>query len=204
MKKLLEAAQIRRLPQYLKPQEAEFDGVVGNLLEKALSSSKHPDEALLRQILLNSGSYYPTFVSIFLVYLWFLGYFLSRSGYETFLEIITSTLASNVQLLLDGKELQMSNFEVTVHLVEAIFPSILRNDKLTKTVLPVIFNLAYLLPLALPGSAANVDVTLSQTVSKGLWESWLEETCETKRDDIVQEVVRNLGEFMMDSNIYPL
>lgn len=87
--------------------------------------------------------------------------------------------------------------------MEAIFPSILQNEKLTKTLLPVIFNLAYLVPLALPESA-DFDITPSQTASKGLWEIWINGSCEEKKGDILQEVVHNLGDFMMDSNVYPL
>lgn len=93
----------------------------------------------------------------------------------------------------------MSNVDITLHIIEAIFPSILQNDQLMKTLLPMIFNLAYLVPLALPESTTDVE-----TISKGLWESWLNSTCEMKRRDIIQEVVHNLGEFMMDSKVYPL
>ena len=203
---LLEAAHNGRLPQYLKPQEAELDGVVGNLLERALSGKKHLDEvSLFRRILVNSGwSLSFVFPFIFAIDIRLLEYFVSRLGYEKFLEIITSTFASNVQLLLEGKGSQISSLDVALHLVEAVFSSILQTENLMKSVVPVLFNLAYLVPLALPESASDVDITSSLATSKALWDSWLNKTPETKKQDIVQEVVRSLREFMMDPNIYPL
>ena len=63
LKNLLEVAQNKKLPQYLKPEEAELDGVVANLLEKAIGGSK--DEALLfRQLLVNSGRFFSLYVFI--------------------------------------------------------------------------------------------------------------------------------------------
>jgi len=134
----------------------------------------------------------------------FLEYILSHRGYESILEVITSTFSSSVQLLIDGKGAKTSNLGVTLYSMEAIFPSILQNEKLTKTLLPVIFNLAYLVPLAIPESPLDFDITPSQVASKGLWEIWIDGTCEAKKSDILQEVVSSLGEFMMDSNVYPL
>lgn len=203
-KSLLEAAQNKKLPQYLKPREAELDGVVGDLLEQALSGRKQLDEvSLFRQILVNSG-WSPSFLLILVIDIHFLEYFVSRSGYETFLETIISTFTSNVQLLLEGKESQMSSLDVALHFVEAVFPSILQIDKLMKSLAPVLFNFAYLVPLALPENASDIDITPSLTTSRALWESWLSKTPEMKKQDIVQEIVHSLGEFMMDPNIYPL
>src|SRR5882672_6238500 len=80
IKSLLEAVRIRKLPRYLRPREAELDGIIGNLLKKALVGSKDSDDAsLVRQILIDSGwcfcicclHSHSSFVVI--------GYFLSRS-----------------------------------------------------------------------------------------------------------------------------
>jgi len=69
LKNLLEAAQNRKLPQFLKPRDAELDGVASNLLKKAFGGSKDSDEALLfRQILVNSGRFYSPFVFVFLIH----------------------------------------------------------------------------------------------------------------------------------------
>lgn len=56
MKNILEAAKNKKLHRYLKPQEAELDGLVTTLLEKTLESSNNSEEAsLLKQILISSG-----------------------------------------------------------------------------------------------------------------------------------------------------
>lgn len=66
LKNLLEVAQTKRLPRYLKPEETELDGVVAHLLEKAIGGSE--DEVLLfRQLLVNSGGFFSLYVFNFLI-----------------------------------------------------------------------------------------------------------------------------------------
>ena len=80
IRNLLEATQRGKLPRYLKPQQAELEGFISGLLEKALSGSTNSNEAqILKQISVSAG-----WLLFLIVFVTISHEFLSRLLLDTF------------------------------------------------------------------------------------------------------------------------
>ncbi|CAA7268465.1 unnamed protein product [Cyclocybe aegerita] len=187
MNSLLGAVHQGRLPKYLKPQGGELDGLVGGFLEEALGGPMGSDQLLL--------------VKQFMA---FSDYFLSESAVYTFLQITIATFTSNVGQVIDGEEVQMTTFDVTVYLIQAVFANILKDDELTKTLLPDIFFFAYLLPVCAAGDYVDIEVTPTQSSAKGLWEAWLKAASEEQKVAISEDIKARSKGFAESTSVHPL
>ncbi|KAJ3517521.1 hypothetical protein NLJ89_g467 [Agrocybe chaxingu] len=187
IKSLLDAVHQGRLPKYLKPQCGELDGRVGGILEEALAGPMGSDQLLLVKQLMASSNY-----------------FLSESAVFTFLQIIVATFTSNVGHVIDGKEAQTTAFEVTVYLIQTVFADILKDDELTKSLLPDVFLFTYLLPVCAAGDYVDIEVTPAQSSAKSLWEAWLKVASDEQKAEIGEDIKARLRSFVESTSVHPL
>jgi hypothetical protein len=175
---LLAAAQKGQLPKYLRPYDSELDSLIGGILEKVLvgPSTGSEEGSLVRQILVASGT--PNPFILFCLALWstnyfIIDYFISKSAFNTFIQVIIATFTSNVTYVIDGQDVQPSIFDVSIDLLKAVFADLLGENALLRSLLPDVFIYSYLLP-NIGTEEAEIETTPSQVVAKGLWQEWLD------------------------------
>ncbi|KDR72553.1 hypothetical protein GALMADRAFT_752797 [Galerina marginata CBS 339.88] len=174
--RLSEAAQRGQLPRYLKPQSGELDSLVGGLLEKALGGPMGSDELSLVGHILSCSDY-----------------FLSRSGLDTFFQVIIGTFTSNVTHVIEGQDTQTSVFDVVMHLVDAVFTKILEESRLLQSLLPDLFLFAFLLsPVG--------DQTGPQATATTRWNEWLGGAGDDYKKEIMDIIKTKLKFILGDTN----
>ena len=218
--RLLDAAQQGQLPSYLKPNGGELDALVATLLEKTLTAVDSDGMGLVRQILTTSGQLvfrpFQESCTCMLINA-FPDYFISKSGYDTMLQVIIATFGSHVKQVIDGKEVRPALFEVAIGFVDTIFGKLSSSSSeagegqtlLLKSLLPDIFLFGYLLPLCdqtmdledLEGSSGISD---SHGVAKRLWEGWIKSAKEGVKGEVVGVIKTRLRMFIEDTHTYPL
>jgi hypothetical protein len=100
-------------------------------------------------------------------------YFISKSAFNTFIQVIIATFTSNVTYVIDGQDIEPSIFDVSIDLLKAVFADLLRENTLLRSLLPDVFIYSYLLP-NIGTEEAEIETTPSQVVAKGLWQEWLD------------------------------
>lgn len=145
-----------------------------------------------------------------------LDYFISKSGYNTFLQLIIATFGSHVKQVIDGKEVPPALFEVAIDFVGIIFgrlssssSEVKEGEGLLNSLLPDMFLSGYLLPLC-DRTAGLEDLESSDGISHGygaakdLWEAWIKSAKEGAKGEIVGMIKMRLKAFIEDVHIYPL
>jgi E3 ubiquitin-protein ligase listerin len=142
-----------------------------------------------------------------------LDYFISKSGYNTFLQLIIATFGSHVKQVIDGKEVPPAVFEVAIDFVGIIFgrlsSEVKEGEGLLNSLLPDMFLFGYLLPLCdrtagLEDLEGSDDISHSYEAAKGLWEAWIKNAKEGAKGEIVGMINLRLKAFIEDVHIHPL
>ena len=146
-----------------------------------------------------------------------LDYFISRSGYNTILQVIIATFGSLVKQVVDGLEVQPALFEVAINLVDTIFEKLSSSSSeakeeetlLLKSLLPDIFVFGYLLPLCdrtmdLEDVEASNGISHSYGIAKSLWEGWIKSAKDDVKEEVVGMIKTKLKMFIEDTHIHPL
>lgn len=144
-------------------------------------------------------------------------YFISKSGYNTVLQIIIATFGSHVKQVIDGKEVRPALFDVAIGIVEIIFGKLSSSSSeakeeetlLLKSLLPDIFLFGYLLPLCdrtmeLEDLEGSSGIGQSYGAAKSLWEGWIRSAKEGVKGEVVGMIKTRLKTFIEDTHIHPL
>ena len=146
-----------------------------------------------------------------------LDYFISKSGYNTILQVIIATFGSYVKEVIDGKEVRPALFEVTIGLVDTIFGKLSESSSeakegetlLLKSLLPDIFLFGYLLPLCdrtmdLEDLEVSSGINHGYGAAKSLWEGWIKIAKDDVKGEVVGVIKTRLKMIIEDTHIYPL
>ena len=143
-------------------------------------------------------------------------YFISKSGYNTILQVIIATFGSHVEQVIYGKEVQPALFEVAIGFVDIIFGKLSSSSSegkegetlLLKSLLPDIFLFGFLLPLCdrtmdLEDLEGSSGIGQSHGVAKSLWEGWIKSAKEGVKGEVVGMIKMKLKMFIEDTHIHP-
>jgi hypothetical protein len=144
-------------------------------------------------------------------------YFISKSGFNTTLQVIIATFGSHVKQVIDGTEVRPALFEVAIGFVDTIFEKLSSSSSeankgetlLLKSLLPDIFLFGYLLPLCdrtmdLEGLEGSNIISHSHGAAKSLWEGWIKSAKEGVKGEVVGMIKMRLKMFIEDTHIHPL
>ncbi|OCH91295.1 hypothetical protein OBBRIDRAFT_887096 [Obba rivulosa] len=180
---LLDAAEQRRLPEYLNGATGPLDGAAGALLAEVLAGPEMtPEATLLRRVLC-----LPRF-------------FISDSCFEGLVQSICSAFSLHLQGVLRDASVSLKAFDVPIELVQAVVgdESASTGAEIALTsVMPDMFLFAHLVPQYLFVGLQQINA------ARGLWEAWMAKAQEETREVVTVVIKQRLRELLMDCKALP-
>lgn len=208
---MAQAVQKGILPSYLRPKADELDDIVGNLLGSVLNGNTPAIPGDLEVVKAVLGAHGPCFALVLLhakpsnVTL---DYFISRSGYDGFVETIVTAFNLHVELLLGGsmEDINLNVFEAPLELLDLATKHTDAQQKVRviEEVLPNLFLFGYLAPECTMfgfDPASNVF-----GVAREVWERETrgENLCKERREQVIGNVKVKLRDLLADTQVRPL
>ena len=143
-----------------------------------------------------------------------LDYFVSKSGYNTILQVIIATFGLHVKQVIDGKEVRPALFEIAIDFVGTIFGKLSSSSEakegegLLNSLLPDIFLYGYMLPVCdrtvgLEDLEGSDGLSHSHGAAKSLWEAWIQ-SAKVAKEEILGMIKMRLKMCIEDTHIHPL
>ncbi|KAI0042795.1 hypothetical protein FA95DRAFT_1682318 [Auriscalpium vulgare] len=177
---LADAAQEDALPGHLAPAEQELDAPLGDLYTDALGSENGASLPLLLHVIRNSR------------------YFVTTESFETFLHVVVSEVDES-SAALQTQEDKIPSLNVSMDVIAACFdnrPDLLSDAKLSLSLLPNVFSLAYLLPRFSDLAGAHCV-----SVSQRLWTSWRRDAPLELQREVGSEIVEQLKDTIFATTV---
>lgn len=131
-------------------------------------------------------------------------YFISKSGFNTLIEIIIAAFSSSVNLVINGGNINtISDSETAIHLVQAVFGDVKGDTGFLVSLLPNLFLFAYLVPL-IGANATDLQLSASQTIARTLWEEWLRDASEVEKTEVLALTKSRLKNILEDTGVNPV
>ncbi|EMD34704.1 hypothetical protein CERSUDRAFT_116892 [Gelatoporia subvermispora B] len=179
---LLDAAEARRLPEYLDSAIGPLDRTAGALLAEVLAGPPATKEAgLLRRILCTPGP------------------FISESCFEGLVQSLCSSFSLQFQSALCTASISLASFDAPLALLRALVadsePGSGAAEALT-SVMPDVFLFAYLAPQF----SSHIQVSLLEA-SRAIWATWIAEVEDGAKEVVEAVIKRRVGELLADCSV---
>ncbi|EJF63887.1 hypothetical protein DICSQDRAFT_145362 [Dichomitus squalens LYAD-421 SS1] len=177
---LLDAAESKRLPDYLRPQGEALHDAAAHMLSEALAGPQGATStSLIGRLLVN---YQP---------------FISRSCREGLLHSLVDSFRLHFDDVLHENKSSVDAFNIPLSLLHDLIerdPSASAIESFASSLFPYAFLLAFLLPQVLPVDAKQ------QALAKGLWQKWVHIGSAEAKGTTLSVIKHLLRELLIDSS----
>jgi E3 ubiquitin-protein ligase listerin len=163
---LLDAAERRALPGYLKPSQKEFDRSIDDILSDAMDSTSPDALPMLLRIIRYSGAL--RYLIVFKCLTRIEDYFVTDESFDTFFQQVVATFGEDLSRILHGEGENVAELSVLVDVLAVCLETrskLALEESVALSLVPDIFALAFLLPKAV----SVPDFPVAQEI----WTSWL-------------------------------